>query len=72
MQAMNYAERLACESKWSHATYRYLKAAFIIQFMDDEARTGNSGGGQIATASADVPIDLDGGSMAAHVTQLLE
>lgn len=38
---MKYAERLACESKWSQATYRYLKAAFLIQFMDDEDRVAD-------------------------------
>ncbi|VDN13162.1 unnamed protein product [Dibothriocephalus latus] len=37
---MKYAERLACESKWSQATYRYLKAALLLQFMDEEAQAG--------------------------------
>ncbi len=82
MNAMKYAERLACESKWSHATYRYLKAAFIIQFMDDEQRAGvddigsrklsNVVAGATAPIQRDPSEDADGGTMALHVDQLLE
>ncbi|KAM3183630.1 hypothetical protein ACTXT7_009965 [Hymenolepis weldensis] len=76
MDAMKYAERLACESKWSHATYRYLKAAFIIQFLDDELRASLSDNGR--KSSVTVPIEVnpkeyaDGGTLSRHVDELLE
>ncbi|KAA3677904.1 uncharacterized protein DEA37_0009238 [Paragonimus westermani] len=35
LSAVKYAEKLACESQWSQATYRYMKAAFLIQYLDD-------------------------------------
>ncbi|KAM7533182.1 hypothetical protein Aperf_G00000119735 [Anoplocephala perfoliata] len=76
MDAMKYAERLSCESKWSNATYRYLKAAFIIQFLDDERRAALCG--SETGSSLTVPIksdpneDADGGTLSRHVTELLE
>ncbi|CAH8644725.1 unnamed protein product [Dicrocoelium dendriticum] len=33
--AVGYAERLAQESQWSQATYRYMTASFLIQYLDD-------------------------------------
>ncbi|KAA0198670.1 Tetratricopeptide repeat protein 39B [Fasciolopsis buskii] len=35
MKAVQCAERLACESQWSQASYRYMKAAFLLQWLDD-------------------------------------
>ncbi|CAL8090619.1 unnamed protein product [Calicophoron daubneyi] len=35
MQAVRYTEKLACESRWSEASYRYMKAAFLLQYLDD-------------------------------------
>nr|CDS33140.2 tetratricopeptide repeat protein 39B [Hymenolepis microstoma] len=76
MDAMKYAERLACESKWSHATYRYLKAAFIIQFLDDEQRTSLSDNAKNPSVTVPIVIDpkeyADGGTLFHHVNELLE
>nr|VZI08867.1 unnamed protein product [Spirometra erinaceieuropaei] len=63
LQAMKYAERLACESKWSQATYRYLKAALIIQFMEEEAKAGSDVSGDRFSALKDrrlTPVALSG------------
>lgn len=76
MDAMKYAERLSCESKWSHATYRYLKAAFIIQFLDDERRDTLSDRGRKPSVTVPLEADpkeyADGGTLAQHVDELLE
>lgn len=76
MDAMKYAERLACESKWSHATYRYLIAAFIIQFLDDERRAAlceSEGQSSLAVPiKTDPNEDADGGTLSRHVAELLE
>ncbi|VDL90769.1 unnamed protein product [Schistocephalus solidus] len=63
LQAMKYAERLACESKWSQATYRYLKAALIIQFMEEEAKAGCDISGDRFASLKDrrlTPVSLSG------------
>ncbi|BHF81908.1 Tetratricopeptide repeat protein 39B [Sparganum proliferum] len=63
LQAMKYAERLACESKWSQATYRYLKAALIMQFMEEEARAGSDVSADRFSALKDrrlTPVSLSG------------
>lgn len=78
MDAMKYAERLSCESKWSHATYGYLKAAFIIQFLDDERRNAAIENACSRKSSITMPItsnpkdDVDGGTLAKHAEELLE
>ena len=78
MDAMKYAERLACESKWSHATYTYMKAVFIIQFLDGERRAALCGTSKERRKSVTVPIfsdprqDADGGDLAHQVDELLE
>lgn len=35
ISAVEFVEKLACESQWSQASYRYMKAAFLIQHLDD-------------------------------------
>ncbi|TPP67426.1 Tetratricopeptide repeat protein 39B [Fasciola gigantica] len=35
MKAVQCAETLVCESQWSQASYRYMKAAFLLQWLDD-------------------------------------
>ncbi|KAL5965505.1 Tetratricopeptide repeat protein 39B, partial [Taenia solium] len=78
MDAMKYAERLACESKWSNATYRYLQAVFIIQFLDEERRAAVCAKNPSRKASTSAPIicdpkdDADGGVLAKNVEDLLE
>uniref|UniRef100_A0A5K3EJ90 Tetratricopeptide repeat (TPR)-like superfamily protein n=1 Tax=Mesocestoides corti TaxID=53468 RepID=A0A5K3EJ90_MESCO len=74
MDAMKYAERLTCESKWSHATYRYLMAAFIIQFLEEERRAATEGAGKTPPSSpisTDPREDADGGTLAKHAEDLL-
>ncbi|CAH8536769.1 unnamed protein product [Schistosoma turkestanicum] len=34
-KAILYTEKLALESRWSQASYRYMKAAFLLQSMED-------------------------------------
>ncbi|KAL3314482.1 Tetratricopeptide repeat protein 39B, partial [Cichlidogyrus casuarinus] len=34
--AIDFAERLACESRWSQVSYRYLKSVFILQLLHDD------------------------------------
>nr|CAH8862687.1 unnamed protein product [Trichobilharzia regenti] len=34
-QAIRYTEKLALESRWSQASYRYMKAAFLLQSIED-------------------------------------
>ncbi|KAL5104378.1 Tetratricopeptide repeat protein 39B [Taenia crassiceps] len=78
MDAMKYAERLACESKWSNATYRYLQAVFIIQFLDEERRAAvcakvhSRKGSTTAPLICDPKDDADGGVLAKNVEDLLE
>ncbi|VDP69314.1 unnamed protein product [Echinostoma caproni] len=35
MKAVRCAEKLVKESQWSQASYRYMKAAFLLQWLDD-------------------------------------
>ncbi|EUB56265.1 Tetratricopeptide repeat protein 39B [Echinococcus granulosus] len=78
MDAMKYAERLACESKWSNATYRYLQAVFIIQFLDEERIAAAHSNNTSRKASSPAPVDCDpkddadGGVLAKNVEDLLE
>ena len=37
--AMKYAERLCKESRWSKATYMYLKASFLLMCGDKSEET---------------------------------
>ncbi|VDP07512.1 unnamed protein product [Schistosoma mattheei] len=34
-KAILYTEKLALESRWSQASYRYMKAAFLLQSIED-------------------------------------
>ncbi|CAH8861190.1 unnamed protein product [Trichobilharzia szidati] len=45
-QAIRYTEKLALESRWSQASYRYMKAAFLLQSIEDRTApdiTSNDG-----------------------------
>ncbi|CAH8568648.1 unnamed protein product [Heterobilharzia americana] len=47
-QAVCYTEKLALESRWSQASYRYMKAAFLLQSIEDRTVSDTISSGDVS------------------------